>query len=453
MNGGRPADVQAEESGPQAARRNEARPPHRHSYATGRETRRAKCLGRLAMPPVRILLAACVLAAAVAGCSCEGPEARITADAEGIPLVRVKLGEDTGVVYVTIEGPYRVRDAGREVASGRGLADRRVAAAGGQLVLGDAPVGAGPLDIHPAPEGRFRIRQTVDGRERTRVYRGFLRLLPTRDGRLRAVNVLNVEVYLAGLLRCELFPSWHVETYKAQAVAARTYALAAVKRAGGRDFDVYDSIMSQAYGGCEMETETAWAAVVATRGVVGTYEDAGSRTRLLSMYYHSTCGGATVAAGDYFGGSTPPPLAGVPCTFCQASRLYRWDDVELLKAEMTEALRATGEEAFRDFGPIVGLEVAETTSRGGAKTIRVWDRRKAVRMSARAWRLAVGPAKVPSTWFQIQDAGERVVLQGRGFGHGVGMCQYGAEYLARHGRTGEQILRHYYPGIVLARAY
>jgi stage II sporulation protein D len=77
-----------------------------------------------------------------------------------------------------------------------------------------------------------------------------------------------------------------------------------------------------------------------------------------------------------------------------------------------------------------------------------------VLVQANYWRALVGNGRVPSTWFTLRDQGDRLLItDGRGYGHGVGLCQWGAEYLAEHGQTGEQILRYYYPKVELLKAY
>ena len=398
-------------------------------------------------------LAALVLA----GCACERPEARRppgrTAAPE-IPTIRVKLGSDAPSVTLAVDGPYRLMRGEEAVASGERLAWTRLALEGGEILVGAKSLGPLPLELRPADDGTVAVRFATNGKQTDRAYRGVLRLLATADGKVQTVNVLPMEAYLAGVLPKELFARWHVEAYKAQAVAARTYALAQRNRRTGRAFDVYDSQQSQAYGGKDAETSKAWEAVEATRGVVATFRDSAGRTRLLPTYYHSTCGGATCPSGALFGGETPAPLAGVRCPYCLRSTKFRWSGVVLTKKEIAETLRASGVPALARLKDVVRVEVAETTSGGRATRLRITNSADtALLVDANFWRGWMGSLRVPSTWFTVHDDGDRIVLDGHGFGHGVGLCQYGAEYLASHGLTGEQIIRFYYPGAVLVRAY
>jgi len=407
---------------------------------------------------VRLLGAAGVGAALLAGCSCQGPHPRGPIGGREVPDVRVRLGDETPAVRVAVTGPWRLTGPGGEVASGANLEWTEVTIRDGRMVFGQKAPVVGPLELHAENDGTLWVCQTVGAAERQRAYRGFLRLIPAEARAIRVVNVLSAEAYLAGVLSNELPKSWHVEAYKAQAVAARSYALAERNVRTRYDFDVGDSAASQVYGGYATETGTAWEAVHATWGIVTTYRGADGKTYLLRAYYHSTCGGQTASAGSVFGGSTPPPLAGgVPCTYCIRSPKFRWPDVVLTKQEIGDALKRSGIAELASLGPVDQTEVAAAAGGpdGRAEQIRIADTSgAAVLIRADYWRALVGNGRIPSTWFTIRDQGDRIVLEGgRGYGHGVGLCQWGAEYLAEHGLTGEQILRYYYPTVELLKAY
>lgn len=371
-----------------------------------------------------------------------------------MPEIRVKIGKDSPTVRVAVDGPWGLVGAEGNVASGESLDGADVRADGRNLVVDGIATTDGPVELRGKKAGSLAVQ--VAGRPQRR-YRGSLRLLPVEGGRVGVVNVLPMESYLAGVLAKELYASWHIEAYEAQVVAARTYALRAHNRRSRYAFDVYDTPMSQVYGGMDAETQKAWQAVRATEGIVATYEE-GGRRRLLPCYYHSTCGGDTVPAGLVFGGKTPPPLrGGTKCTYCRDASRYRWTkDVVLTKAEIRAGLARSGYPALEQLGPLARIEVAARAGQDGRATrIRVVDAAgRSVLVRAGDWRIWVGAAKVPSTWFWIEDRASKIALtKGRGFGHGVGLCQYGAQFLATHGQTGEQILRYYYPGVKLVRAY
>jgi stage II sporulation protein D len=403
-----------------------------------------------------------VMGLAPAGCTpppgAESPAVlRIPHIGKEVPMVRVRLGEDVPTLVVAVQGPWRLMAEGGEIARGDSLAATPVGVQNGQLLVGAAPAVDGPVDLLSERDGAIVIRQTVAGAVRQRSYRGTIRLVPEAGGLVRVINTLPLEAYLAGVLANELFKTWNVEAYKAQAVAARTYALQQRNTHLHDETDLSDSTASQVYGGATTETKTSWDAVVKTWAVAGAVRGADGKSTLLKMYYSSTCGGMTASAAAVFGGPCPAPLlGGVRCEWCQASTKYRWPDVVLTKQEIAEGLRHSGYPDLATLGPVATVEVAELAGAGDRATvIRVTGKSgRAVLVRAALWRTLVGAGKVPSTWFDIQDAGDRIVLKdGRGFGHGVGMCQWGAEFLAEHGKTGEEILRYYYPGVELVRAY
>jgi stage II sporulation protein D len=415
----------------------------------------ARCVGRGWLSRLALVAGLAVMLAG--GCSCEQPRPRpaLPIALKEHPLVRVRLGDETPAVQVAVSGPWRLMGPAGQLAAGEKLEWTDVACKAGGVVFADQPAVRGGVELCCEADGATWVRQAVNGKDRERCYRGILRILPTPAGALRVVNVLPMEDYLAGVLTNELPRAWHPEAYKAQAVAARTYALTERNTHGKYDFDVYDSTSSQVYGGAGTETRTAWDAVVATWGIVAVYSDRG-KPAILKTYFHSTCGGATVPAGGVFGGPTPPPLEGVPCTYCRNSPRYRWPEVVLAKQEIGEALKRTGYTALVRLGPVARVEVAGTLGEGGrAGTIRIVDQAgSSALVDANYWRGILGPGRIYSTWFDIEDRGDSIALvSGRGWGHGVGLCQWGAQFLAEHGKTGEEILRYYYPKVELVRAY
>lgn len=419
-------------------------------------TGRARTAGRMGAWVARMVFMAGITVASLSGCSCERPRRapRMGAD---VPLIRARLGRDTQSVAVAVKGPWRLVGGEGEIASGKELDWTKVTIRNRDIVFGQVAAITGPVELLGKDGDPVHVSQTVGPKARRRSYRGTLRILPAGPGAMRLVNILPMEAYLAGVLPGEVLRSWRAETYKAQAIAARTYALMARNARSRYDFDVYDSTLSQVYGGAGAETDKSWEAVRATWGVVTTYRAAGGKRALLKTYYHSTCGGETAGAGSVFGGPTSPPLAGgVKCTYCRKSPKYRWPEVVLTKRYITDVLQRSGSAGLARLGPVRRVEVAKRTGSGGRiERIRIVDASgQSVLVRAGYWRVLVGAGKVPSTWFDIADRGDRIALTGgRGYGHGVGLCQWGAEYLASRGKTGEEIVRYYYPGVELVRAY
>jgi len=387
-----------------------------------------------------------------AGCVAATPQAGVSPDADLAALrqVRVLLRADTGGAKIAVEGPYRILDA-----AGRVLYER-TAALPASPVSGDfSGLGKVYLAELPLPSGsRLAPRQDGTIEVDSRRYRGSLVLL-SRGRSVYIVNVLDVEDYIKGVLAGEMPARFHLEAYKAQAVAARTYVLYQKFVFGrNRDYDVVATQASQMYIGLAGETPKALEAVTQTYGRVLTWTSPAGE-KLFCPYYHSTCGGITASIGEMLPIRPIPPLAGgVRTDACSHSKYYRWEPVTLSRQYVTQRLRARYA-LFRSLGPIVRIEPIQVSPEGRLVWLRLIDEKgRRVRMRAAQFRLAVGSTKMRSTWCRIVNTPDGFALEdGRGFGHGVGMCQYGADGLARAGWSWRQILAHYYPGSHITKAY
>lgn len=286
----------------------------------------------------------------------------------------------------------------------------------------------------------------VDGR----CYRGELEV-SLEGGQVQVVNRVSLEDYLRGVVPRELL-SDQLEAVKAQAVLARTYALA--HRKGPEvTWDLRDDVGHQVYGGVQAEHPRSDAAVRATAGLVLAWQG-----RLASrVVYHSTCGGHTEANENVFGTPPVPYLRAVECLdlegrpACAASSAATWT-AEWSSEEL-------GQEVGRSLGKplpsIRSLEVRQTAPSGRVVRLALLGEQGELELEGDdlrrclAFRDASGRSRpLPSTRFEVlPDSGDgRIRLRGTGWGHGVGMCQWGAIGLARQGLDFEEILAHYYPG-------
>jgi stage II sporulation protein D len=288
-----------------------------------------------------------------------------------------------------------------------------------------------------APAVRFRMRASGKAAFRIgdRRYAGGIEIERDGDG-LRVINALGLEAYLRGVVGGEMPASWEVEALKAQAVAARTYAVARRRdaRVAGAPFDLLDDTRSQVYGGVPSGSfaDRISEAVSSTAGQV-----LGFRGKAFTAYFHSTCGGHTESAERIFGTDRGiGPLEGAPCGFCEGSPTYRWE-ARLPRAEVEAALGVEGIRSVRAVDPGPSGRCLEVTveGAGGEKVL-----------SSMEFRRLLGYAVLKSTAFTAEFEGDDVLFRGTGFGHGVGMCQWGARGMARAGRNAEAILQRYYPG-------
>lgn len=279
-------------------------------------------------------------------------------------------------------------------------------------------------------------------------YRGYLEIFPSMKYAkyLALVNVLPVEEYLYGVVPSEMPASWPLEALKTQAIAARTYVLGHLGQFASEGFDILPTTASQVYGGVEEETPVTNQAVNETRGKVVTYN-----SKLISAFYSSGAGGMTESGMDAWG-SYIPYLKSVR-DFDQDSPRYVWYK-NISNEEIQKILK---KDYATDLGNVTRIFVAESTNSGRVKTILFEGTKNSITIDAKKWRLS---AKLSSTLFKVEpvDPGTMIVnendhiptlflFSGRGFGHGSGMSQWGARFLAKTGRSSEDILKYYYQGV------
>jgi stage II sporulation protein D len=274
-------------------------------------------------------------------------------------------------------------------------------------------------------------------------------------------NVVGVEDYLKGVVPAEIGRPGEdaMEAIKAQAVAARTYALSRLGHYAGWGYDLEATVEDQVYRGVAGEDPEVSRAIEATRGLVLTHQGVP-----IDAYYHANCGGMTAFIERVWEKAPQPYLVPVEDSFCRGARNHRWreewDRAELERniAAYLDTLVALPEGGF---GTLQGLEVSRRSPSGRVEVLRVgtdtgvWE----IGRDRIRWALRRGgdPARIlPSTRFDIEiergPLGEivRVTAEGTGNGHGVGMCQTGAIGMARAGHTWQEILAHYYTGVALA---
>ena len=257
-----------------------------------------------------------------------------------------------------------------------------------------------------------------------------------------------LEKYLPGVVAREVSASSFPEAaLKAQAVAARTYALFQIMTRTGRRWHVHSSTRSQVYQGVGDVDPKIYAAVEATRGQVLLMNGA-----IFECFFHSTCGGVTCPGETGYNLTPMSALSSVVCEGCGDARFYRW------KLEMQESvLRAAIQRVAGPSGVSVGM-IREVTpvdvcESGYVPYLKIRHDEGSLEISTRRLRSSLGKSTpkvtLRSSAFDTSREGSRFVFQGRGWGHGVGMCQYGAKGYAKRKKTYDEILQHYYQGTVL----
>ena len=377
------------------------------------------------------------------------------------PQVRVLILEAESLPLAAQQQPLVLRIGGQRLALAAGE-EVVLRLAEGELVL-ERGGGVERLQAaseiwlepasRPAEGGDFQLKQ--------RGYRGRLQVLVGGSG-LRAINHVGLESYLPSVVGSEMPASWPQAALRAQAVAARTYALRQRKPAD--PFDLSATVSSQVYKGVDAETPSTREAVLSTRGQVLMYGSS-----LANAVFHSSSGGATENSGDLWSQQLPY-LVSVP-DFDQASPVQAWQ--QRLEPEQLQ-------QAFAEIGGAQRIDVLSTTSTGRVRQARVSGPSGTLVVSGAQLRSRLGlrstmvrfelvPSELVASELaalpplpllpeqyevggfqpQVQLPLPSLLAVGRGYGHGVGMSQWGALGLAQRGQSYDQILRHYYRGTEL----
>jgi stage II sporulation protein D len=365
-------------------------------------------------------------------------------DAElgGMPSLRWRLVDAWGRVRVDDNGAgespprsWRMERRGRRL---RGVSpDRRNTTA-----WSDEPFSVLPAD----PGGLVGWR----GRR----YRGELRYVAT-DTAILVINVLALEDYLRGVVPLEIGPrtASDAAAVEAQAVASRSFTVARSLDAVIRPYDLIARAADQVYGGADAETPVSDAAVRATTGQVLTFAG-----RIIRAPYHSTCGGSTAEPSEVWTGGTEAYLKrvidldsqGQP--WCAGSPRFRWER----NVARDRLAQLVAQHLRLERPPFIRAVRAESRSESGrVRTLAFETEGATLRLQGNDMRFALRDetgAILNSTDFTVASYDERgLMLRGRGNGHGVGMCQWGAIGRARAGHTALQILSAYYPATEVAR--
>jgi stage II sporulation protein D len=285
------------------------------------------------------------------------------------------------------------------------------------------------------------------------------------NGDCLLVNHLEIEKYVAGVLDSEMNANWELEALKAQAVAARTYALyqkninainnfkrilaskdlekiSALNKNFKPPFDVDSTINDQVYEGAHKEKYNAIKAVNETRGIVLTYNH-----EPIKAFYHSTCGGYTEVPQRVWG-KEYPYIKPVRCGYCEKSPRFLWS-FKIIKNEFEKKLK----QKSLLKGSFLGLVILKQNGLGRIESIKIKGSLGDIVINSLKLRNILGVDKIFSTNFSIKDEGSWIHFNGRGSGHGVGLCQYGAKAMAEKGLNYKEILSRYYPLAKLEKLY
>ena len=380
------------------------------------------------------------------------------------PEIRIGLG--VGLPAVTLGGGAAL------AVTGAGGIPRAEVPAGSSLTatsVDGAIRFSGALSWNPAP-GESLAFSPVDPSGMvmvgTRNYRGTVILFAGRNG-LTAVNRLGLESYLAGVVSAEMGRRDSIEeqALMAQAVVSRTYALKNRGRWSTLGFDLYATVSDQVYGGVAAETPLAWRAVTATAGLVVMYGGAP-----IDAFFFSTCGGRTARGTEVFTGADRSYLVSIEDTdpdgaaYCRISPRFYWRaewSGEGLRDILRESIPASLGTTITSRAVIQSVRVGERSPSGRVSRLTLAIDGRELAATGPAVRQMLRPARgelLRSSIFTLSEtisAGHltRLVAEGHGAGHGVGLCQWGAVGRARAGQRYSEILAAYFPNTEIERQY
>jgi stage II sporulation protein D len=366
--------------------------------------------------------------------------------------------------YGSFKGPVAVRESGSSSAvalNGSGMV-KNLSLEKIMAVSGDGKIVSLKSIVSPAirtASGTIQFKGSSSGlnlislssSSGSKRYRGSVEFC-LEKGKLTAVNVLNIEDYLRGVVPSEMPSSWSPEALKAQAVAARNYALQSVETTRGAAFNVNSDISSQVYGGYDAETAAANKAVEETRGIVML-----SGGSVVSAFFHSSSGGCTEDSEDVWSGKVSY-IRSKEDPYDKNEKHYNWK-VSYTAEQLKEVLAAAGYK-FKKVTDVLELERTSSGARvmelavkgvgldGKSLTVEIKNADKV--------RAALG---LKSALFKSTKKFDRsknlteISITGSGWGHGLGMSQYGARGMAMEGYDYQEILQYYYSGINFADDY
>ena len=298
-----------------------------------------------------------------------------------------------------------------------------------------------PFDYPYIQIGSQRDVIDVEGKK----FQGVIEVRKTENGNLLILNELPLEDYLVGLVHGEISASWHPEVIKAQAVAARTYALRRQKQKSGNNAGLYDlesDIMDQVYAGSlnDAQDRLVKEAVDATAGEVLW------NNNLYPAYFHSCCGGQTELASRVWGKKESSKSVIDP--FCANSPQRKWE-LRLTTRDFLKRLKNHGLEGSQ----IKNISIERYDNSPRNVMVILETDQSTLFLGATDLRRILGYKELKSTWFDVDWSPRQIIFTGTGYGHGVGLCQWGAKAMAEAGKSYREILEFYYPKAIIRKMY
>ena len=262
----------------------------------------------------------------------------------------------------------------------------------------------------------------------SRQYNGDLFIHDAGGGKLNYVIHVLFEDYLVSVLGHEMGDSWPLEALKAQAVVARTYAIARINNK--KDYDMTSDTTNQVFGGNPSKSENLKKAVAQTAGLILAYDG-----KPADVYFHSSCGGSLASSSEVWK-TNRPYLVQKKTGDCVSSSAYKWK----YETKISDFAKIIG------LSSVSGVNISSKTPSGRVDELIFTGGGTFKKISAADFRKKIGGVTIKSTLFGIRISGNNIQISGKGYGHGVGMCQWGARAKAAS-QSFRAIIEYYFPGV------
>ncbi len=361
-------------------------------------------------------------------------------DISAYHTIRVQVGGTEKPFQVSSVGPFQVDGQGLGgLVQGANLAPTTIRATASGIQFGSKVFKTTSIFVRSVNGPGVRFDK--------RVYKNGLEIKRKAGNQLLIINHIDLEHYLKGVIPFEANPKWTDATLEASAIVSRTFALFKMIEKRNQDFDVGSGALSQVYAGENVRHDRTDEIIDRTRGVVLLYQG-----EIFPAYFHSASGGATTSANDVWPVKYHPALQGVKCEFCQSSKHDTWS-VFIKYADIEKVVREDGGLGVR---AVSEIKLKSYDRSGRPREMEVIGRNGKFKPSFNEFRVWIGAQKLKSTLitrYLNQPAKQGVTFWGRGWGHGVGLDQYGAKYMGELGYTAQQILSYFYPGSSIEQIY
>ncbi|HAJ79562.1 MAG TPA: hypothetical protein DCO75_07295 [Fibrobacteres bacterium] len=386
------------------------------------------------------------------------PEAKVSQDIPSfkVPghIIRVALKQNIRRAQISSVGQFDIVSNGASRVSMRGTLTLEQSSSG--IITCSIPFQAKKEYVLPCTLSSNNALNVINFNGAG--YRGSMIIAASGEGSFSVINFCDVEDYLRGVVPLEIGNGviGDIEAIKAQAIAARTYTYKKIIERRNQSFDILPTISDQVYGGVSVESPVCNLAVKKTDGLVIVYKDS-----LIYAYYHSTCGGKTANVEDVWDMKALPYLRSIAdCdengrAYCSGSASFTWEESWPV-SQLSGIINKFSKDIFPKspcLGKLKEIVIDASFACGRTKNCRIETSKGSFSCGGDKVRFVLRrklngfPILRSSIITGISMSGGIIRLTGRGYGHGIGMCQFGAIGRARAGQTYEQILKAYYTGV------